>query len=61
MQAAHASAAEIARTCAHQAHFTKDREVARKPWRMALDYQRMAAALDSGTLRDIGPPPSWVK
>jgi len=61
MQAAHASAVEIAKTCAQQAHFTKDREVARKLWSMALDYQRIAGALDSGTLPDIGPPPSWVK
>jgi hypothetical protein len=29
--------------------------------RMALEYQSKAAALDSGKLPDIGPPPSWFE
>jgi hypothetical protein len=47
---------ELARICASQAHFTKDREVARELWRMALEYQYKAAALDNGKLPDVGLP-----
>ncbi|HLH97910.1 MAG TPA: hypothetical protein VKW08_22615 [Xanthobacteraceae bacterium] len=53
--------AELAQTCAQQAHFTSEREVARELWRMALEYQHKAAAHDSGKPPDIGPPPSWLK
>jgi hypothetical protein len=54
----YASFIELANVCAQHAHFTQDREVARELWRMALEYQRKAAALDSGKLPDIGRPPS---
>jgi hypothetical protein len=37
-----------------QARFTVDREVARELWRMALEYQYKAAALDNGKLPDVG-------
>jgi hypothetical protein len=47
---------ELARICAEQANFTRDREVARELWRMALEYQYKAAALDNGKLPDIGLP-----
>jgi len=57
----YASLAELARICAEQAHYTRDRDVARELWRMALEYQRKAAALDSGKPPDIGPPPHWFK
>jgi hypothetical protein len=43
---------ELARICASQARFTVDREVARELWRMALEYQYKAAALDNGKLPD---------
>jgi hypothetical protein len=57
----YAGLVELANICAQQAHFTQDREIARELWRMALEYQRKAAALDNGKLPDIGPPPAWVK
>ena len=57
----YASLAELARICAQQANYTRDREVARELWRMALEYQTKAAALDRGKLPDIGPPPPWFK
>ena len=52
---------ELARICASQAHFTKDREVARELWRMALEYQHKAAALDNGKLPDVGLPTTVAK
>jgi len=57
----YANLVELAKICAHQAHFTQTHEVARELWRMALEYQSKAAALDSGKLPDIGPPPSWFE
>ena len=51
---------ELARICASQAHITADREVARELWRMALEYQQKAAALDNGKPPDVGPPPAWI-
>jgi hypothetical protein len=56
-----ASLVVLAKICAQQAHITQVREVARELWRMALEYQGKAAALDNGQLPDIGPPPSWFK
>jgi len=50
---------ELAQTCAKQAHFTKNQEVARELWRMAVEYQAQAAAL--GERPDLGPPPDWLK
>jgi hypothetical protein len=52
---------ELARICASQARFTKDREVARALWRMAIEYQYKAAALDNGKLPDIGLPTSMAQ
>ena len=52
----HSALVELAQICARQAHFTADREVARELWRMALEYQHKAAALDNGRLPDIGLP-----
>jgi hypothetical protein len=49
--------AELARICAKQAHFASSRPVARELWRLALEYQQKAAALDSGNLPEIGPAP----
>jgi hypothetical protein len=57
----YANFVELANVCAKQAHITQVREVARELWRMALEYQSKAAALDSGKLPDIGPPPSWFE
>jgi hypothetical protein len=57
----YASLSKLALICAQQARFTKDREVAGELWRMALEYQRRAAAADSGVLPDIGASPSWLK
>ncbi len=54
-------ATELAQTCADQAHFTVDREVARELWRMALEYQREVALLNGGQIPDIGPAPHWFK
>ena len=47
---------ELARICASQAHFTKDREVARELWRLVLEHQDKAASLDNGKLPDVGLP-----
>ena len=52
----YSSIVELARICASQARFTADSEVARELWRMALEYQYKAAALDHGKLPDIGLP-----
>jgi hypothetical protein len=57
----YASLVVLAKICAQQARITQVRDVARELWRMALEYQHKAAALDSGRLPDIGPPPSWVE
>jgi hypothetical protein len=35
--------------------------VVRELWRMALEYQSKAAALDRGKLPYIGSPPSWLE
>jgi hypothetical protein len=53
--------AEFACICARQAHFSSARDVAREFWRLALEYQQKAAAIDSGMPPDIGPPPAWFK
>ena len=50
---------ELARICAKNAHIADMPEIARELWKMAQEYQRKAAALDSGRLPDIGPPPSF--
>lgn len=60
MTRADSEAAELARICAKQARIAGTREIAREFWRMALDYQKKAAALDSGKLPEIGPAPSWI-
>jgi hypothetical protein len=49
--------AELAVTCAKQAHITVNKDVARELWRMALGYQQEAAALGDGELPDIGEKP----
>jgi len=57
----YADLVELAKTCSQQARFTRDREVARALWRMALEYRYKAGALDSGKLPDIGPSPSRLE
>ena len=57
----HATVVKLAKTCAQEAHFLQDREMARQMWRLALEYQRKAAALDNGQLPDIGRPPPWFE
>jgi hypothetical protein len=52
---------ELARKCASEARFTADREVARELWRMAIEYQYKAAALDNGELPDVGLPTSMAQ
>jgi hypothetical protein len=52
---------ELAHTCAKNAHLATMPEVARELWKMAQEYQRRAAALDSGELPDIGPAPSFER
>ena len=47
---------EFARKFASQARVTTDREVARELWRMAIEYQDKAAALDNGKFPDVGLP-----
>ena len=49
---------ELARLCANQARATSAKDVAATLWRMAQEYQRKAARLDSGKLPDIGEKPS---
>jgi hypothetical protein len=53
--------ADLARVCARQAHQSAERDAARQFWRMALEYQQQAAALDGGRLPHIGVPPAWFK
>jgi len=43
------------------AHHADMPEIARELWKMAQEYQRKAAALDSGKLPDIGPAPSFER
>ena len=61
---------ELARKFASQARVTTDREVARELWRMAIQYQDKAAALNNGKfpefryvigwrLLDQGTPFEW--
>ena len=45
---------ELAKICVGQARKTKSRKVAAELRRMAKDYQKRAAALNSGKLPDIG-------
>ena len=52
---------ELARKCASEAGFMADREVPRELWRMTIEYQYKAAALDNGKLPDIGLPSSVVQ
>ncbi len=50
---------KFARICANNSYITTSREAAQELWRMALEYQNRAAALDNGKLPDIGQPPPW--
>ena len=52
---------ELARKCASEAGFMADREVARELWRMTIEYQYKAAALDNGKLPDVGLPTSMAQ
>jgi len=45
---------ELARICMEQSRLASNKQVAAKLRRMAKDYQRRAADLDSGKLPDIG-------
>jgi hypothetical protein len=45
---------ELARICMEQSRLASNKQVAAKLRRMAKDYQRRAADLDSGKLLDIG-------
>jgi hypothetical protein len=45
---------ELARICMKQSRHADSKEVAAELRRMAKDYQRRAAELDSGTSPDIG-------
>jgi hypothetical protein len=49
----------LTRRCAKNAHLASSPAVARELWKMAQEYQRQAAALDSGNFADIGDPP-WL-
>jgi hypothetical protein len=57
----HEQMTESALQAAAHARAAKQRKTSRVFWTMAKDYQRWAAALDSGKLPDIGPPPEWAK
>ena len=52
---------ELARRCASEAGFIADREVPRELWRMTIEYQYKAAALDNGKLPDVGLPTSMAQ
>jgi hypothetical protein len=52
---------ELAQACAKQARITLAKDASAVLWKMALDYQREAAASDGGNLPEIGPPPTWFK
>jgi hypothetical protein len=48
---------EMAEMCAYNARSTLDPRTSEEVWKMALEYQRMAAELDGGNKPDIGGPP----
>ena len=52
--------AELALTCARNAHGTTSRDVARMLWKLAVEYRNKAAKLDGGGGPDIGEPPKWM-
>lgn len=49
---------ELARLCWRQAHLTQSEEVARHFFKMAAEFQKAAAKLDSGKLPDLDPGPA---
>ena len=52
--------AELARICAKNSWTADSKEVSAALWKMALEYQRKAAEIDSGKLPEIGKPPPWL-
>jgi hypothetical protein len=50
-------AVELARECARHARLAISTEAAAELWKMAEEYQAVAAKLDGGQMPDIGPPP----
>jgi hypothetical protein len=52
----YAELVELARTCWHQANAAHSQRAASELRRMAHEYQRAAAKLDSGKLPNIGDP-----
>jgi hypothetical protein len=52
--------AELARTCAKNAHIADRKDIAAALWKTARDYQAKAAKLNGGTPPDIGNPPLWL-
>jgi hypothetical protein len=52
--------ATLARFCANQARLASNKNLAEEMWRLALEYQQEAAALDSGLLPEIGKKPAKI-
>lgn len=52
---------ELARVCARNARNTTTPAVAAELWKMAKEYQRLAAERDNVGWPDIGEPPSPMK
>jgi hypothetical protein len=53
--------AEMARLCAKNAWIAHSKEASAELWKMALEYQQKAAAIDSGKMPEIGNPPPWLE
>lgn len=56
----HAELVDLAQMCAFNARDTLDPRIATELWKMALEYQTLAAKTDSGRKPDIGSPPNSV-
>jgi hypothetical protein len=51
---------EMAAICAFNARAAREPRTSEELWKMALEYQRMAAQLDGGKKPDIGEPPRML-
>jgi hypothetical protein len=52
---------KLARLCAQQSRLSSLKEASVELWRMAEEYQEMAARLNGSKLPEIGKPPFLVR
>ena len=57
----HADLVDLAQMCAFNAREARDPDVVAELWKMALEYQAMAAKVDNGRKPDIGLPPDYFR